>query len=161
MNRILIIAPLIIFSALTIAFAVLLTRSEEIKIISKPLPGFSIEGLQSSQINGPALLNFFASWCTPCEAEHSTLVALKNDGVNIYGIAYKDEKPKTEAFLKRLGNPYKKIGHDYTGSAFIDFGLRGVPESFVIINGEIRYHHKGVLLNSDTSTIKRIMEGGQ
>ncbi len=142
--------PLIVFLALVIAFAALLLRPEKAEMISKPLPALSLEGLKAEDLKGPAVVNFFASWCTPCRAEHSLLIELAENDVPIYGIAYKDKKADMKRYLEDLGNPYTKIGADIKGRAFIDWGLTGVPESFVIDGeGRIRYHHGGVLLPED------------
>jgi cytochrome c biogenesis protein CcmG/thiol:disulfide interchange protein DsbE len=149
MNKTLINAlPLAVFLALTLALAALLLRPQTPEMISRPMPPLSVEGLSAADIKGPALVNFFASWCTPCRAEHETLMKIARENkIPVYGIAYKDKKADTEKYLRELGNPYKKIGHDDKGRAFIDWGLSGVPETFVIDGaGNIRYHHAGVLL---------------
>ncbi len=143
--------PLVIFLALVVSFATLLLRSEKIEMISKPIPTLTLDGLKTEDIKGPALINFFASWCTPCRAEHEVLMELsEKHNLPIYGIAYKDKKRDTDRYLKELGNPYKKIGRDEKGRAFIDWGLSGVPETFLIDSDNmIRYHHAGVLLEEN------------
>lgn len=78
------------------------------------------------------IVNFWASWCAPCRAEHPNLVRLRGDGVAIYGVNYKDKPEDALAFLKQLGSPYAKLGADASGRMGIDWGLYGVPESFVI-----------------------------
>ncbi len=83
------------------------------------------------------LVNFWASWCGPCRAEHPSLARLAAEGVPIYGINYKDEPEKALGFLGELGNPYAGIGADPAGRTAIDWGLYGVPETFVI-DGEGR-----------------------
>ena len=93
------------------------------------------------------VVNLFASWCAPCEAEHEYLMDLseKHPG-QVYGILYKDETEKGAAFLQRLGNPYQKVGLDPDGRGGLDFGLTGVPETFVISSsGEIVLHIDGPL----------------
>lgn len=80
---------------------------------------------------GVKLVNFWASWCAPCRAEHPQLEALRAEGVVIHGVNYKDDPVKAEAFLAELGNPYATIGAD-AGRMALDWGLYGVPETFVI-----------------------------
>ena len=81
---------------------------------------------------GVKLVNYWASWCAPCRAEHPSLEALADEGVPIYGINYKDDPAKAEAFLDELGDPYVAIGADESGRTAIDWGLYGVPETYVI-----------------------------
>jgi cytochrome c biogenesis protein CcmG/thiol:disulfide interchange protein DsbE len=81
---------------------------------------------------GVKLVNYWASWCAPCRAEHPNLEKLAADGVPIYGINYKDDPDKALAFLAELGNPYTALGADATGRTALDWGLYGVPETFVI-----------------------------
>ncbi len=78
------------------------------------------------------LVNFWASWCAPCRAEHAMLTELADEGLVIYGVNYKDAPDKARAFLAELGSPYAAIGADPTGRMALDWGLYGVPETFVI-----------------------------
>ena len=78
------------------------------------------------------IVNFWASWCGPCRAEHPTLGKLQAEGVTILGVNYKDKPEAALRFLSELGNPYQAIGADGSGRMGIDWGLYGVPESFVI-----------------------------
>lgn len=78
------------------------------------------------------LVNFWASWCAPCRVEHPQLMALAAEGLAIYGINYKDDSEKALAFLDELGDPYVGIGADSLGRTAIDWGVYGVPETFVI-----------------------------
>lgn len=93
------------------------------------------------------LVNFFASWCVPCLAEHPLLVGLARSGeVRLVGINYKDKTEDATAWLKRHGNPYARIGADREGRTGIDFGISGVPETFIIDkDGRIAYQHIGPL----------------
>lgn len=95
----------------------------------------------------PVVVNLFASWCAPCEAEHKYLVALgEQHPGQVYGILYKDKVEDGAGFLQRLGNPYTQIGLDPEGRGGLDFGLTGVPETFVIsASGEIILHIGGPL----------------
>jgi len=118
-------------------------------LVGKPVPQFSLppldaaaDKLSSADVTGHVtVLNFFASWCLPCKAEHPLLFSLGQDyGVPVYGIAFKDRPEDTAAYIKEMGSPYKKIGLDVDGRVSIDFGLTGVPETFILDkNGVVRY----------------------
>ena len=82
---------------------------------------------------GPYLIQVFASWCAPCELEALILVALKDQGVPIIGVAYKDEPAKTQAFLARTGDPYVRVLVDRQGRAGNDLGVSGVPETYLAV----------------------------
>jgi cytochrome c biogenesis protein CcmG/thiol:disulfide interchange protein DsbE len=121
-------------------------------LIDKPVPPFDLPalydgepGLASADLKGPLLVNFFASWCIPCKAEHPFLMRLaKTPGVTLYGIAYKDDPNDSRAFLDDLGNPFDRIGVDRGGRTGIDFGVSGVPETFLIDqDGIVRFRHWG------------------
>ncbi len=112
--------------------------------------GFSSADLASGKA---VLLNFFASWCVPCEEEHAALLALAGAGMPIWGIAYKDQPGAASQFIQRHGNPYQRIARDAAGRVAIDFGLSGVPESFLVDGaGLVRWHWAGPL---DGPTIER------
>ena len=98
-----------------------------------PLPGHG-DGLSDKLLRTgkPTLVNVFASWCVPCRIEHPVLMRLKDEGRTIYGINYKDQPAKAEALLGEMGDPYTKVGVDRDGRVAIDFGVYGVPETFVI-----------------------------
>jgi cytochrome c biogenesis protein CcmG/thiol:disulfide interchange protein DsbE len=112
------------------------------ELVSKPAPEFSLEpvpgygpGLaQSDLATGKViLLNVFASWCVACLAEHPFFMELKaQDIVDIYGLNYKDTPDAAAQWLARHGNPYKRTGMDLKGRVGIDFGVYGVPETFII-----------------------------
>lgn len=120
------------------------------------LPGYeplTPEMLADGQVK---LVNFWASWCVPCRVEHPQIAALA-ERVPVYGINYKDRRDGSPAealaFLDELGNPYAAIGADDTGRTGIDWGLTGVPETFVIDGGGIvRLRHAGPI---DAATMER------
>lgn len=124
-------------------------------LIDQPMPAFDLPpmsdklpGLASADLAGKvAVINFFASWCLPCRAEHPLLAGLASTpDVALYGILYKDEPGAAAGWLEELGNPYRAIGVDADGRTAIDFGLYGVPETYVIDRaGRIRFRQVGPL----------------
>tara|TARA_B100000683_G_scaffold250718_1_gene266075 strand:- start:6 stop:524 length:519 start_codon:yes stop_codon:yes gene_type:complete len=157
-NKILPSSVIIIFG---IIFFIFFKGLEETKIYSpenntkKEVPifntkeFFSGENLKSSSIfelDKIYLLNIWSSWCIPCRKEHPFLMSLNSDNkVNIIGMNYKDNFKNAENFLKKLGNPYKKIFSDLDGTIAIEWGAYGVPESFLIYNNKIIKKYIGPL----------------
>ena len=149
-RRLLLLAPLGVAAAAgAAAFALLLKLGQgsydphavPSMLIGKPLPSFALPGLgegpgfSSGDVvaaGRPVLLNFFASWCVPCVEEAPTLSALRARGAALWGIAYKDKPSATENFLRENGDPYLRIARDEPGRAAIDFGLYGVPETYLV-----------------------------
>jgi len=127
-------------------------------LIDHPAPQFSLPPLAASAagfstqdlMGHVSIVNMFASWCVPCREEHAVLNDFARRGkVPIYGIDYKDERADAEAWIGRLGNPYARIGVD-AGRVAIDWGVYGVPETFVVDrHGRIRYKHVGPLTRED------------
>jgi cytochrome c biogenesis protein CcmG/thiol:disulfide interchange protein DsbE len=108
------------------------------------------------------LINFFASWCAPCAQEHPALMALRTEGVRIVGVAYKDPPDQTRALLGRLGDPYAATLVDRDGAAGLDFGISGVPETFLIgADGKILAKHTGPLTpQSAEALLEQAPRGG-
>jgi DsbE subfamily thiol:disulfide oxidoreductase len=128
-------------------------------MIGKPAPSFDLPalktdktGLRSTDLPGRVtLVNFFASWCLPCRAEHPLLVELAGTGkLRLVGIAYKDKPDDTLAWLGKLGDPYQALAVDQSGRTAIDFGVYGVPESYLIDRaGVIRFRQVGPFSRDD------------
>ncbi|MBE7184400.1 MAG: DsbE family thiol:disulfide interchange protein [Methylobacterium mesophilicum] len=111
-----------------------------------PLEGAGLPGFEPARFKGRVtLVNVWASWCVPCRDEHPLLLALSRDKrFAIAGINYKDKAPNALGFLRELGNPFAEIGVDAAGRAAIDWGVYGVPESFVVgKDGKILFKHVG------------------
>lgn len=109
-----------------------------------PVPGFTAPELARGEVT---IVNFWASWCAPCVEEHPLLVELaKTPGVKLFGVNYKDEAEKARRFLGRYGNPFGAMGVDPKGRGAIEWGVYGMPETFVVDgNGRITYKHVGPL----------------
>jgi len=120
------------------------------------VPGFRTDDLRKGHVS---LVNVFASWCAPCRQEHPILMSLARDetlkakGVEIYGLSYKDETANALGFLQADGNPFQHIGVDPAGRTAIDFGVYGVPETFVVTGeGTVAYKFIGPLTPSAAAT---------
>ena len=148
--------PLLVFAGLAVAMAWGLTRNPDnlpSALIGSPVPEFSLPpvkgrtlGLSSADLRGHvSLVNVFASWCVPCRSEHPILMRLSGQGVvPIYGINYKDRPNDAAGWLNALGDPYDRTGADLDGRASIDWGVYGIPETFIIdSDGTIAYKHVG------------------
>ena len=110
-------------------------------LIGQKVPDFTLPGLETGSAGlrsgdlatgKPIVLNVWASWCGPCREEHPHLMALARAGVTVFGLNYKDDADAARRFIGALGNPYSRIGADTRGRVAIDFGVYGVPETFVI-----------------------------
>lgn len=110
-------------------------------LIDKPAPAFDLaalpgkgDGFSNADLTHPVqLVNVFASWCVACRVEHPVLMELKRNGtVPIYGLNYKDQPDAAVNWLRNFGDPYDRIGSDLNGRVGIDFGVYGVPETFIV-----------------------------
>ena len=159
-KRLLFVLPLVAFATLAAWFWMGLAPNRDPSLvpsvmIDKPVPAFDLAplvagkpGLKSDELKGRVtLINFFASWCVPCRAEAPLLMDLAKDKrVELDGIAYKNKPGDTEAFLAELGNPFTRVVVDDTGRTAIDFGVYGVPESYLVDkDGVIRFREAGPL----------------
>jgi cytochrome c biogenesis protein CcmG/thiol:disulfide interchange protein DsbE len=158
-RRLIVLLPLAIFLALAGIFLMQLLSGRDISevpsaLIGQPAPvtnlppleGGTLPGLDSKQFAGRVtLLNVFASWCAPCREEHPVLLALAQDKrYALVALNYKDKPENARRFLGDLGNPFSAIGVDEAGRTAIDWGVYGVPETFLIgKDGKIAYKHVG------------------
>ena len=114
------------------------------------LEGADLPALSAADLRGPqpspVVVNFWASWCVPCIVEHPQLMRLSRDGIPVLGINYKDRPADAAAFLTRHGNPFRRLGRDEPGRVAIDWGIYGVPETYLIDRqGIIRWRYAGPL----------------
>ena len=159
-RRLIFVLPLAAFAFLAAWFWMGLAPNRDPSLvpsvmIDKPVPAFDLgpleagkPGLKSDELKGRVtLINFFASWCVPCRAEAPILMDLAKDKrIELDGIAYKNKPGDTEAFLAELGNPFTRVVVDDTGRTAIDFGVYGVPESYIVDkDGVIRFREAGPL----------------
>lgn len=140
-------------------------------LIDQPVPDFAlpaIDGTGTPELatkdlqnnEEPILVNVFASWCLPCRAEHAILVRLaREENIRLAGINYKDKPEAASKWLAELGNPYWRIGSDISGRVGIEWGVSGVPETFVIgRGGKIRFRHVGAISNyEDLEKVRRAL----
>jgi len=164
--------PLGAFVLVGIALGIGLTLRPDIipsALIDKPVPEFDLPpiagrdaGFATSDLKGKvSLVNVFASWCIPCRAEHPILTRLaETGGVPVYGINYKDKPADVRRWLDQLGDPYTRIGADLDGRVAIDWGVYGIPETFIIDrNGRIAYKQIGPMSPRDVEeTIMPIID---
>lgn len=155
-RRLAFFVPVLVFVGLAVAFAVGLTMNpREIPsvLIDKPVPDFRLPpvkgrdlGLATTDLRGEvSLVNAFASWCVACRVEHPLLMQLSKAGiVPVHGLNYKDKPDDAAAWLERYGDPYSRTGADLDGRVAIDWGIYGLPETFLVDrHGVIRFKHVG------------------
>lgn len=164
--------PLAVAAVLGVVLAWGLTRDPSnlpSTLISKPVPDFALPpvkgrtvGLSSTDLKGEvSLVNVFASWCVACRAEHPLFMKLAAQGtVPLHGLNYKDQPDDAAKWLDSLGDPYTRTGADISGRVAIDWGVYGVPETFVIgADGRVAYKHIGpVSEEALTGTILPLVE---
>jgi cytochrome c biogenesis protein CcmG/thiol:disulfide interchange protein DsbE len=157
--RLIFLAPLGVFVALAAVFLIRLETGGDREAVPSalvgrpaplfdlpPLEGVARPGLKGADLKGAVtVVNVFASWCGPCRIEHPQLIELAKDSrIRVVGINYKDVTANAVRFLDELGNPYAAIGVDGNGRTAIDWGVYGVPETFIVdANGTVRHKHIG------------------
>jgi cytochrome c biogenesis protein CcmG/thiol:disulfide interchange protein DsbE len=155
------LAPAAVFLALAGFFLVAVFRGDPSLVpsplIGREVPQFSLPGIGGVDRPGlstsdfgqgqPVIVNVWASWCVPCRDEHQVLESLKRlTTAPIYGLNYKDTAEGARSFLEELGNPFTRIGADTKGRVAIDWGVYGVPETYIVDGkGHIAYKHVGPL----------------
>jgi cytochrome c biogenesis protein CcmG/thiol:disulfide interchange protein DsbE len=167
MRRAAVFIPLAIFLALAAVFLFRIGGDHSVvpsALIGKPAPHLSLPALEGTK--RPALdpasfkgsvtvVNVWASWCAPCRVEHPLLVRLARDPrIRVAGINYKDQPANALKFLTQLGNPFAAIGVDTAGRAAIEWGVYGVPETFLVgRDGMIRYKQVGPITPENLSRL--------
>ena len=165
--------PFIFFLFILLIFFYLLTKERNpselpSNLLNKKVPNFETESLFSNEKfissnefgDEIILVNFFATWCQPCRAEHVYIKRFADEKkIRIIGINYKDNTKKTIQWLKNLGNPYSNIPIDKNGRIAIDWGVYGIPETFVINSkGIIKYRHVGPITKKTFKKIELLIK---
>jgi cytochrome c biogenesis protein CcmG, thiol:disulfide interchange protein DsbE len=151
LNRWLAIAPLVVLVALAAVFVGWSLKRDPTyrpdALVGRPLPEVNLSPLQgaaagpqpvalsSASMGKPRVVNLFASWCAPCRIEHPNLGKLRARGIEVVGVAYKDNPVATRAYLEELGDPYAAVLLDPEGRVGLDLGVSGVPETFAVDAG--------------------------
>lgn len=165
------LVPLVVFAALAAMFAFALNSGDPSRIpsvlIGRPAPDMVMPPLEGLMRNGKqvpsftaadfkqpgqvSVVNFWASWCGPCIIEHPLLIEIAEEtGAVLYGVNYKDPNGGGVKFLDRLGNPFKAVGVDDSGRVAIEWGVYGMPETFIVDgNGTIVHKHVGPISRED------------
>ena len=171
-NRWLFVLPLLMALLLGGFFGYALLAGRNTEDIGSPLVGKAapaidlaplIEGGKRLNIDDwkghVSVVNFFASWCAPCQVEHPLMMRMARDGVRLQGVNYKNKPEDAKPWLARLGDPYERIGVDADGKAGVEFGISGVPETFVIDKaGIVRLHLRRPLTPDDTQRIRTLVK---
>jgi len=176
MQRHILKIPFIVFFVILLVFFYLLIIDRNPSKIPSALLGSKVPDFESNSLfkkdkfyssqeftNEITLVNFFATWCKPCKDEHVYILRLSNEmGLNVIGINYKDKSEKTTKWLKKLGNPYSNIAIDNNGQIAIDWGVYGIPETFVVNSeGIIKYRHVGPITKKIYKEINLLVRGLQ
>ncbi len=163
--------PFAAFVALVVLFAFGLNPNRDIHalpspLIGKPAPEFALTDVMdaSRTVSNAALkgqvyvLNVWATWCVPCRQEHAELLAIaRRNAVPLIGLNYRDQRDKAQQFLQQLGNPYSAVAFDSTGRAAIEWGVYGVPETFIVgREGTIVYKMVGPVTVDNIDTVLKV-----
>jgi cytochrome c biogenesis protein CcmG, thiol:disulfide interchange protein DsbE len=162
MTRLLMFLPPVLFAALAAAFWISMQRSNPNDLPSTRLgqsapaitpetlagvPGLTVADLQSGELT---VVNFWASWCPPCRAEHPVLLQMQAEGIRVAGVNIKDEAANATAYLAEEGNPFFAMAFDPRGRTAIDWGVTAPPETFLVDgDGTVLFRFQGPLVGSD------------
>ena len=142
-------------------------------VVNRPAPPLAAPALREGEpaltdallrSGKPVLINFFASWCAPCLLEHPLLLRLKErEGATIIGIAWKNKPDEARAWLRKLGDPFRYAGVDPEGKLSLDWGLSGVPETYLVDgDGVVRLHYRRAINERDvTESILPLLKGAK
>ena len=173
MNKKLLIIPSLLFLLILLTFFYLLIierNPSEIpsNLLDKSVPKFETESLLKKERfisskefgNEIMLVNFFATWCLPCRDEHVYIKRFSDEkGIRVIGINYKDNPKKAIQWLRDMGNPYSNVPIDKYGRIAIDWGVYGIPETFIISSkGIIKYRHVGPVTKKIYKKINLLIE---
>jgi cytochrome c biogenesis protein CcmG/thiol:disulfide interchange protein DsbE len=178
-TRLLLTLPLVGFLALAAVFAFRVTDGKDRSVVPSALVGQQVPaetfpallndmpGVDPARLTGQvSLVNVFASWCAPCRVEHPKLMELsRRPELQIVGLNYKDRVPAARSFLVELGNPYDAVGVDPEGRKSIEWGVYGVPETFIVdAEGVIRGKHVGPITDETMAgdfgdTLRSVLDG--
>ncbi len=155
MRRLAFAVPVVVFVAIAAMFAISFALDLDPSklpsaLTDQPAPQFALPpiegrpnslGLSTADLQGvPSVVNVFASWCVPCLAEHPIITRMTEDGIAVYGINHRDEPTDANRWLDRHGDPYDRIGADFDARASLEWGVTGVPETFILdAQGHIRH----------------------
>jgi len=170
-KKIFMLPSIFFFLILSIFFYLLIIDRDPTEIpsnlLNKNVPTFESKFLfksgkfiSSKELKGEIILvNFFATWCKPCRDEHVYIKRFSNEkDIKVIGINYKDNSDKTIKWLKNLGNPYSDVLIDRSGKVAIDWGVYGIPETFIVnSDGIIKYRHVGPITNKIYKKISLII----
>lgn len=172
MRRLVFILPVVLFLVIAGFLAYGLTRDPSelpSALLDRPAPDFDLpplegrdeQGFSRADLGGePMLVNVFASWCVPCRVEHPLINRLAEEGITVHGINHKDEPENARDWLAELGDNFTLVGADRDGRASIEWGVYGVPETYIVdAEGTIVHRHVGPLRPEDVAkTIRPILE---
>jgi cytochrome c biogenesis protein CcmG/thiol:disulfide interchange protein DsbE len=170
MRRWVVAIPLVVLVALTALFAGYALKHDPhvapAALVDKPAPILTLQPLDGGAAlpvgrarPGAYLVNFFASWCAPCRQEHPVLMAMKAQGIPVVGVAYKDRPDAIRALLAGGADPYAQVLSDPDGRAGVEWGVSGVPETFLVgRNGRIVAKHTGPLTPADAEALAERLE---
>lgn len=181
MRRALLLLPIVVFAVLIGVLGFLTLQTKEGRdpslipspLVGKPAPEFSLPalaegipgGFATADLRGQAtMVNVFASWCIPCLAEHPLITRLAEDGFAVYGINHRDSVADATRWLKKNGNPYTGVGADPDGRVSTEWGVTGLPETFIInAEGIVIYKHTGVITPDvlEDTILPKLREAGK